>query len=328
MDFDNLTIGVVGLGMMGSSIAADLLMHGQRVVALSPVPNKLDQAAPQRINYYLDACWQQGLLDEKPAHYQQLITYTDHYRDLQSCELVLECVVEKIAIKKEVFAAVERVVAADAIITTNTSAIPINDLQPFLQCPERFFGMHFAEPAFTTRFLEIICGEQSDLATGEALHALATRWGKEPTLVRKDIRGFITNRLMYALYREAFYLVENKYATIEDVDRACKNDAGHWMTFCGPFRYMDLTGLQAYHHVMKDLFPTLSNQTTTPRLIDEIAQAGGNGIANGNGFYQYTPEQATQWEKAFEDFSFAIRRLSAEHTLTHPAEKVSASESL
>lgn len=328
MDFNNMTIGVVGLGMMGSSIAADLLMHGQRVVALSPVPNKLDQAAPQRISYYLDLCWQQGLIAEDPTYYGQHITYTDRYHDLQSCELVLECVVEKIDVKREVFAAIERVVAGDAIITTNTSAIPINDLQPFLQRPERFFGMHFAEPSFTTRFLEIICGNQSDLAIGEALHSLATRWGKEPTLVRKDIRGFITNRLMYALYREAFYLVENQYATIEDVDRACKNDAGHWMTFCGPFRYMDLTGLQAYHHVMKDLFPTLSNQTTTPQLIDNIAQSGGNGVSNGNGFYQYTAEQAAQWEKAFEDFSFAIRRLSDERTLTQPAENVDASESL
>ena len=323
-----MTIGVVGLGMMGSSIAADLLMHDQKVVALSPVPNRLDQAAPERIRYYLDVCWQQGLLEEEPAYYQRRITYCDDYRDLQDCELVLECVVENIDIKKAVFAAIEAVVAPDAIITTNTSAIPINDLQPFLQRPERFFGMHFAEPAFTTRFLEIICGKQSDLGIGEALHTLATGWGKEPTLVRKDIRGFITNRLMYALYREAFYLVENQYATIEDVDRACKNDAGHWMTFCGPFRYMDLTGLQAYHHVIKDLFPTLSNQTTTPQLIDDIARSGGNGTANGNGFYQYTPEQATQWEKAFEDFSFAIRRLSAEHTLNPSTQKADVPESL
>jgi len=123
---------------------------------------------------------------------------------------------------------------------------------------------------------------------------VATGWGKEPILVRKDIRGFITNRLMYAMYREAFHLVENGYATTEDVNRACRNDGGHWMTFCGLFRYMDIAGLQAYYAVMKDLFPTLSNQTDVPKLIEGIARQGGNGITNGKGFYDYTPAEAAE----------------------------------
>ena len=175
--------------------------------------------------------------------------------------------------------------------------------------------MHWAEPAFTTPFLEIICGAKSDLSIAEKLYEIAGTWGKEPTLVRKDIRGFITNRLMYAMFREGFNLVENGYATVEDVDRACKNDAGHWMTFCGMFRYMDLTGLQAYYHVIKDLFPTLSNQTRTPQLIETIASEGGNGISNGNGFYKYTKEEAAEWEKAFEEFSYDINSLAMKYPI-------------
>jgi 3-hydroxybutyryl-CoA dehydrogenase len=175
--------------------------------------------------------------------------------------------------------------------------------------------MHWAEPAFTTPFLEIICGPKTDIAIAETLYKTASDWGKEPTLLRKDIRGFITNRLMYALFREGFNLVENGYANIEDVDRACRNDAGHWITFCGMFRYMDLTGLQAYHHVMKDLLPTLSNQSETPRLIDGIAKQGGNGITNGKGFYQYTKHEASEWEKAFEEFSYDINQLSLKYPI-------------
>jgi 3-hydroxybutyryl-CoA dehydrogenase len=175
--------------------------------------------------------------------------------------------------------------------------------------------MHWAEPAYTTKFLEIICSSATDISIAEYLYKVASGWGKEPTLVRKDIRGFITNRIMYAMYREAFYLVENGYATIEDVDRTCRNDAGHWMTFCGLFRYMDLTGLQAYYHVMKDLFPELCNQSKVPDLISEIAQKGGNGIVNGKGFYEYTEEEAQEWEKAFEEFSFDISRLSAKYSI-------------
>lgn len=119
---------------------------------------------------------------------------------------------------------------------------------------------------------------------------------------------------MYAMYREAFNLVENGYATIIDVDNACKNDGGRWMAFCGLFRYMDLTGLKAYHAVMKDLYPDLSNKTTVPKLIDDIAKAGGNGISNGKGFYNYTPEEAKKWEETFEEFSFDLHRLSNKYT--------------
>ena len=89
----------------------------------------------------------------------------------------------------------------------------------------------------------MICGEQTDIQYAEKIVTLAEEWGKEPSLVKKDIRGFITNRLMYAMMREAIHLVENGYATIEDIDRACRNDMGYWITFAGLFRIMDLTGI-------------------------------------------------------------------------------------
>ena len=100
---------------------------------------------------------------------------------------------------------------------------------------------------------------------------------------------------MYALYREAFYLVENGYASVEDVDRACRNVPGYWMTLVGPFRWMDLTGVPAYHTVMKDLFPTLNNSTAVPKLIDDLVKAGGKGVANAHGFHDYTTEEAKLW---------------------------------
>src|SRR5262249_780854 len=126
------------------------------------------------------------------------------------------------------------------------------------------------------------------------------------------------NRLMYALYREAFSLVENGYATIEDVDRACRNNAGYWMTLVGPFRWMDLTGVAAYHNVMKELFPTLCNTTSLPELIDAGVRSGGRGVSNAQGFYDYTPEEARLWVETFERFSYEIRELA----LRYPADVV------
>ena len=314
------TIGIIGVGLMGSSIAADLLMNGQRVVALSPVDSPADANARTRIERQIAQCYEQGLVEKAATTYLSNLQLTKDYDDLRDCQLVIETVVEELSVKEDVLKQVEAAVSPEAIITSNTSAIPINTLQQYLSRPERFFGMHWAEPAYTTRFLEIICGDQSDSTIGESLYQLAEGWGKEPTLLRKDIRGFITNRLMYALYREAFFLVENGYVSMEDLDRTCKNDAGRWMTFCGPFRYMDLTGLQAYYHVMKDLFPTLNNQTEVPPLVENIAQAGGNGTSNGQGFYQYTEPEARQWEQDFEAFSFDIAKLSTKYP-TKPSEE-------
>jgi 3-hydroxybutyryl-CoA dehydrogenase len=118
---------------------------------------------------------------------------------------------------------------------------------------------------------------------------------------------------MYAMYREAFYLVENEYATIEDIDRACRTVPGYWMTFCGLFRWMDLTGVPAYHAVMKDLFPTLCNSTEVPKLIDDIVKAGGKGVSNAKGFHDYTPEEAILWAETYKAFSYDIRKLASKY---------------
>jgi 3-hydroxybutyryl-CoA dehydrogenase len=212
------------------------------------------------------------------------------------------------------------------MLVSNTSAIPISILQKLTTHPQRFFGLHWAEPSHTTRFLEVICGELSDVNKGEYLYELSHSWGKEPTLVRKDIRGFITNRLMYAMYREAFYLVENGYASIEDIDRACRNNAGYWMTLAGVFRWMDLTGVPAYHNVMKELFPTLCNSTEVPKLIDDIVKAGGRGVANAHGFYSYSKEEAELWEETFRDFSYEIRELALRYPADVVKQKLSKSD--
>jgi 3-hydroxybutyryl-CoA dehydrogenase len=142
---------------------------------------------------------------------------------------------------------------------------------------------------------------------------MARRWNKEPTLVRRDIRGFITNRIMYAMIREAFYLVENGYATPADVDRSVRNDMGWWITMAGPFRYMDLTGIPAYAAVMRDLLPELCRETQVPKLMRKVADSGARGVANAKGFYAYTPAQARRWAKRFLAFSYDIRALALKY---------------
>jgi 3-hydroxybutyryl-CoA dehydrogenase len=317
-----IPVAVVGLGLMGSSITTCLLIAGHPVVGIAPMEADMLHAKG-RILENLQLSLKEGLIDSDPESFLQQLTVSTDYNLLKPCKIIIECTLESIDVKKSVFEKIEKVIAPDAILTSNTSAIPISDLQRLTQHPERFYGLHFMIPAFTTRFLEIICGEKSDVINAEWLYKLAHQWAKEPTLMKKDIRGFLNNRLMYAMYREAFYLVENGYATVDDIDRAVRNGPGYWITLMGIFRWMDLTGIPAYHAVMKDLFPTLSNATAVPELIDDIVKSGGTGVINGNGFYNYTPEEAKCWADTYAEFSFELRKLALKYPIDIVDKKLS-----
>jgi len=309
METHEFSVGIVGLGLMGCSIATCLLIAGHRVVAIAPIDSDLENAE-RRIKEHLISSKEHALLNEPIIDIEKRLNITNRYEALASCKIVIECTIEDQEIKKVVIGKIESAVSEDSILASNTSAIPISILQTFCRKPDRFFGLHWTEPAHTTRFLEIICGEKSNPILADFLYELAHRWKKEPILVRKDIEGFITNRLMYAMFREAIYLVENGYASVSDIDRSCRNNAGYYMTFVGVFRWMDLTGVLAYHNVMKNLLPTLCNNKEVPKLIDDIVRKGGKGVANSKGFYEYEPGEAAMWEETFKQFTYEIRELA------------------
>ncbi|WP_332369207.1 3-hydroxyacyl-CoA dehydrogenase family protein [Spirosoma telluris] len=271
-----IRIGTVGLGLMGSSIATCILAAGHAVTSLIKEIDTADEAR-ERILGYLRQLTQEGLLIDTPETIIERLTITDDVSLLSNHTVVIESITENIDEKKSLYQRLETVLSPTAIIGSNTSAIPVSVLQSGLKHPERLLGIHWAEPAHITRFMEVICGKDSDLTYAYEIVALAESWGKEPSLLKKDIRGFITNRIMYAMLRESFNLVENGYATIEDVDRSLRNDLGYWITFAGPFRFMDLTGIPAYLTVMKDLFPDLSNNTKSPKLMEDLVASGAKG---------------------------------------------------
>ena len=305
-------IGVVGLGLMGSSIVTCILAAGHEVTALTRNIERSDEAR-KRITNFLVQLQEEKMLKEDPDKILKNLAITNDYSSFINHEIVIESIIENVDEKREVFRQLEGVLSSTAVIGTNTSAIPVTILQSGLKHPERLLGIHWGEPAHILRFLEVICGEKTDIVYAERVVTLAEEWGKEPSLVRRDIRGFITNRLMYSMMREAIYLVENGYATIEDIDRACRNDMGYWITFAGLFRFMDLTGIPAYLTVMKDLFPELNNSTKAPHFIDELVTSGAKGVSNAHGFYSYTKESAEKWEKLFIKFTYEIRKLAEKY---------------
>jgi 3-hydroxybutyryl-CoA dehydrogenase len=313
---EEVEVAVVGLGLMGRSIVACLLGAGHRVTGIT---NDLAASAEivQRVREFLEEMRAEGIVDQPAAQLLQRFRISDTYTDAASSGIVFESVTEDIELKRDIFREVEAIVPAATIIATNTSALPITLLQKNATHPDRFVGIHWDEPAHITRFMEIIPGEATAPASVERVSALTPYWNKEASILKRDIRGFITNRISYAMFREACHLVESGACSVEDVDRSLRNDVGWWIPFAGPFRYMDLMGVEAYYRVMRDLLPDLSTSLEVPPLMRRVVESGGRGVSNRRGFYTYTDDEAQRWQEKFADFNCKIRRLTAEYADLH-----------
>jgi 3-hydroxybutyryl-CoA dehydrogenase len=304
------TVAVVGLGLLGRGIAACLLGHGFRVIGHARSSQSHDLAR-EYIGHGLremvkHAVLDQGLLRNWEERYQE----TERFDNWPKCDFVVESIAEDVATKQNIFDQIENVVAASAPIASNTSSISITLLQHGRKHPERFLGMHWFEPAHATRFLELVPGEQTSAATMQVATKLAKRCGKEPSVLNKDIPGFIVNRLGYALYREALHLLQLGVADAETIDRSFRNACGVWSTICGPFQWMDLTGGPTlYATCMQGVLPTLSNASELPAPIGRLAADGAQGVANGRGFYTYTPEEARRADALFHEHAWKARSL-------------------
>lgn len=315
-DPGNIDVAVVGLGLMGRSIAACLLGAGHRVTGITNGIASGDECR-QRVREFLDEMVAEEIAQETAAALIDRFCVSASYPDIAGCSIVFESVTEDTELKHNIFREIESVVSASTIIATNTSAIPITLLQSNARHPERFVGIHWDEPAHITRFMEIIPGEVTAPEFVDRVVLLTPFWNKEASVLKRDIRGFITNRISYAMFREACHLVESGACTVEDVDRSLRNDVGWWIPFAGPFRYMDLMGVDAYYRVMRDLLSDLSTSSEVPPLMRRVIESGGRGISNGHGFYRYTGEEARRWQERFQDFNRKIRRLTAEYSDLH-----------
>ncbi len=302
-------VGLAGLGLLGRGIAACLLGRGFRVVAVVPHEDEFFAARPS-IDRMLDELVERDGLDPKVrgTAVERLVCRTD-FESLRDAAFVIESVTEDVSIKRSVFDALERVVGDEVVIASNTSAIPIGVLQEERRRPDRFLGMHWAEPAHATRFLELVRGPSTSDAAMEAALRLGRLLGKDPTICRRDVPGFVVNRIAYAMYREALHLVESGVADFETIDRSLRNTLGLWAASCGPFRWIDLTGGPAlYARAMERVLPTLDATTTIPEPLAGLA-ARGDGDAPGTRlFHATTPEETERWEERQRRHVWLVKR--------------------
>jgi 3-hydroxybutyryl-CoA dehydrogenase len=307
-------VAVVGLGLLGRGIAARFLGCGFEVVAVEQSEAQ-HETARAHIGGMIEELIKHGqvpasLRDEWSARYRPV----RGFELLRECSFVVESVTEDLAVKQAVMDAIEAEVGADTVIASNTSAIPITQLQARGKHPGRFVGMHWAGPAHATRFMELIRGGQTTDAAFETAAALARRLGKEPCLCQKDVPGFIVNRIGYAMYREAVHLLQEGVADAATIDTSVRNAMGLWASICGPLRWIDISGgPELYAKAMARVLPTLSNAAETQPAMRDLAASGAHGIANGRGFFNYTPEEAQHWEQLYQQHVWRVAALQDEY---------------
>lgn len=302
-------IGIVGLGLLGSGIATCLLANGFSVRAYELAAQRADTAV-DHIGAALQEMVRRKLLSRRAAvNWRARCALVRSLEELSECPFVIESVKEDLKLKRSIFRQLESSVRPEAVLASNSSSFPISILQKGRRHPQRFIGMHWGEPAEIMRYLEIIPGTGTSMETIRVTRRLGEACGKEPSVLNVDIRGFVSNRMFYAMMREALYLVESGVADLETVDRSFRNDIGWWATIAGPFRWMDLTGINAYATVAEGLFPKLCNARTVSKVMREMVASGANGISNANGFYKYSKVGAKQWARVWVDFTYDIADL-------------------
>ena len=213
------------------------------------------------------------------------ITPTTDLDAVADADIVVEAVFERLAIKQELFAALDKICKADAVLATNTSALPITQIAAATGRPEWVVGTHFFSPVPMMKLCELVRGlKTSDEALARA-RAFAEEIGKTCIVVRRDVAGFVTTRLICALVNEAITLVETGVVSAEDLDLACKLGFGHAM---GPLATTDLTGIDILLNATRNIYEeTADSKFFPPELLVRMASAGELGRKSGRGFYTY-----------------------------------------
>ncbi|MFV2083760.1 3-hydroxyacyl-CoA dehydrogenase family protein [Micromonospora sp. LOL_021] len=278
-------LAVIGAGLMGSGIAQVAAQAGWRVIL-----RDLDDAATSRgvagIRQSLDKFAGKGVISADDVESTMgRITTTTELEAAADADVVVEAVFERIEIKHEVFRALDKICKADAVLATNTSAIPVTQIAAVTERPESVVGTHFFSPVPMMKLCELVRGYKTSDATLATAKAFAEEIGKTCVVVNRDIAGFVTTRLIAALVVEAVKLVESGVVSAEDLDTACRLGFGHAM---GPLATTDLTGADVLLHAAKNIYAdTADEKFFPPELLQRMVTAGDLGRKTGQGFYSY-----------------------------------------
>ena len=224
---------------------------------------------------------------------------------------MIECIPERLDIKQALFIELEKRARPGAFLTSNSSSFPISAIAAGLATAQRMLGLHFFMPAHLVPLVEVIIGAQSEVAHAETLAAFMRACGMVPVIVKKDLPGFLANRLQHALAREAFAMIDDGVATAEDVDNAVRFGFGFRFLAAGPVLQRDHAGVEVHAAAAATMYPSLSAATVPSKVLREKVAAGKLGMKTGEGFFRWTQESAAAERKRYDDLLRAGLKLIA-----------------
>jgi 3-hydroxybutyryl-CoA dehydrogenase len=278
------TVGVVGCGLMGSGIAQVSAQAGMNVVVREADPGLLDKGLG-RVRKFLDGGVEKGKIapDARDAALAR-ISGTVRFEDLAGCDLVIEAVTENIEVKREVFGALDRICAPDAVLASNTSSLSITEIASFASRSERVLGLHFFNPVPLMALVEIVRALPTNDGSFERAKGYVAALGKTP-VIAKDAPGFVVNRLLIPYILDAVRVYEAGLASKEDIDSGMKLGCGHPM---GPLTLLDFVGLDTTYSIANIMFEEFREpRFAPPPLLKRMVLSGRLGRKSGRGFYDY-----------------------------------------
>lgn len=278
-------ITVLGSGIMGHGIAQVSAMAGYNVVIRDIDQSFLDKAM-EKIKWSLNKLIEKNKISSKDAEtiLARISTSVDLKEALSSCDLVIEAVPEDMNLKKKVFAEVDKLAPSSTVFASNTSTLPITEIANTTSRPNRFIGIHFFNPPQLMPLVEVIPGTKTDSDLVDATMQYIKKVGKEPVLCKKDVAGFLVNRIFIPLVHEAAWSLQRDSAKMTEIDAAVKFKLGFPM---GIFELADYTGIDVVHKATVEMYSRDKQVINPCPMVEELFNNKNYGQKSGKGFYEY-----------------------------------------
>ncbi|MGZ4198848.1 MAG: 3-hydroxyacyl-CoA dehydrogenase family protein [Thermoleophilia bacterium] len=291
-------IAVIGAGLMGHGIAQVFACAGHDVSVQDPFPEAL-ASLRERVAANL------RLLGLPEAAVEHITPCREVADAVAEATFIFEAAPEDVALKQDLMARITTCAAPSAVIASNTSSMPVATYAETARGRERVVGAHWWNPPYLIPLVEVVQGVETSPATVEATMALLSAAGKLPVLVRKDVPGFIANRLQHALWREAIALVQNGICDAETVDLCIRNSFGLRLPVMGPLETADLVGLDMILSIHEQILPYIDRTPGPLQILVDKVEAGDLGMKSGRGFREWTPDEAAAARRRLTDHLIA-----------------------
>ena len=318
-------VAIIGAGTMGLGVAESFIAAGIPVRLVDATPELAGQAVgrlEQRVRGHVEA----GLLPPPVLDRAGGVQATHKLAPaVDGVDLVFEAVPEELDLKQRILTELSAIAPSEAVIASNTSSLPIDELAASVRHPERFLGMHWFNPPEWTPCVEIIRGAVTDGAVIARVQAFLRAIGKHPVVIGSG-PGFVANRIQFAMFREALACVEDGLASPREIDEIVRSSFGFRLPFFGPFMIADMAGLDIYAGVFDTLERGLGERFQTPPLLRRLVEEGHTGVKSGAGFSTYAEQAREQLLLKRDRYYAALSALLAELMASDGDERVSSEE--